>query len=508
MKQLSQFDSIFVYNETTSTPLHISPILIYDPSTAPDGIVRFKDILAKFKERIHKSPVFRRKLVRVPFNLDSPYWIEDKNFDLEFHIRHIALPQPGDWRQFCILLARLHSRPLDLNRPPWEAYIIEGLDNINGMPSGCFAMYLKIHHSAIDGATGNQIIEALHDLDPNSVIITDPDNWEGEEEPSSYTLLKNAYLGMFKSPQKVTRLVKQVINSRREENKGYAGKAFENHGVKDRIRFNNTVTPHRVFGGLRMELQDLKQIKNTVGDCTLNDVLLSIVGGAMRNYLLEKNELPESSLVAGVPISTRTKENSNADGGNEVAGMRLHLRTDIEDPIERLKLIHSDATTTKAYANAVGVELLSTIVNSIPSGLASLGMRVAANTGLTSKTPVFHTIVTNVPGPQFPMYMCGAKAMTWLGAGAPLDGAGLFHTVNSYFGSVFLTFICCREMIPDPDFYHQCINNAYRDLLNAAEALRQPVADKTSSTSKVAPKKKPPAKKAASKVSATTDSPK
>src|SRR5210317_720660 len=164
MKQLSPVDSIFVYNEQNNTPLHISPIMIYDPSTAENGFVRFKDILETFRSRLQLSPVFRRKMVKVPFNLDNPYWVEDQDFDLEFHVRHIALPKPGDWRQFHILLARLHSRPVDLSRPPWEAYIIEGLDNIEGLPPGCFAMYMKIHHSAIDGATGNQIVEALHDL--------------------------------------------------------------------------------------------------------------------------------------------------------------------------------------------------------------------------------------------------------------------------------------------------------------------------------------------------------
>ena len=493
MKQLSQFDSIFIYNESTDTPLHISPILIYDPSSAPDGVVRFKDILAKFNERIHKSPVFRRKLVRVPFNLDSPYWVEDKNFDLEFHVRHLALPHPGDWRQVCILLARLHSRPIDLNRPPWEAYIIEGLDNINGMPSGCFAMYLKIHHSAIDGATGNQIIEALHDLSPEGTVITEADNWHGEDDPSQFALLKNAYFNMFKSPKKLARVVNHAVKSRRQAKQGFDGKSFVNHSVTERTRFNNEVTPHRVFGGLRMDLNDLKHIKNTVGDCTLNDVILCIVGGAMRRYLDAKGELPTQSLVAGVPINTRSAANTNADGGNEVAGMRLFLRTDITDPIERLKLIHADAVASKAYANAIGVERMSAVVNSIPSGLASLGMRVVAATGLSTKAPVFHTIITNVPGPSFPMYMCGAKAGLWLGAGAPMHGAGLFHTVNSYHGSVMLTFLCCREMLPDPDFYHQCINSSFRELLEATTPKTSKAPQKAARTT---PAKKPPAKKA------------
>ncbi len=496
MKQLTQMDSVFVYNESASAPFHISPILIYDPSTAADGIVRFKDILDRFKQRIHKSPVFRRKLVKVPFNLDSPYWIEDKNFDLEFHVRHLALPKPGDWRQFCILLSRLHSRQLDLNRPPWEAYVIEGLDNINGLPPGSFALYLKIHHCAIDGATGNQIIEALHDLEPTPPREKYEDDWCGEDEPNQLVLLQKAYLKLLKSPRQVANIVKHAIRSREEGQKGHQGKPFENHEVKDRIRFNEQLSPHRVFGGLRMDLQDLKFIKNTVGECTLNDVLLSIVGGAMRKYLLDKRELPKASLVAGVPISTRTDDQANADGGNEVSGMRLYLRTDIADPVKRLQLIHHDAVASKAYANAIGVERMSTIINSIPSGLASVGMRVMSATGIASRAPFVHTIVTNVPGPQFPMYLCGARAMLWLGAGCPMHGVGLFHTVNSYYGSVFLTFLSCRQMLPDPDFYHQCINKSFQELLAAARELAERPPQVVEAK---APPRKPAARTAAAK---------
>lgn len=504
MKQLSQIDSIFVYNESAHQPLHISPILIYDQSTAKNG-VRFKDILARFQERIHKSPVFRQRLVRVPLNLDSPYWVEDEHFDLEFHVRHLSLPKPGDWRQFCILLARLHSRPLDLNRPPWEAYIIEGLDNINGMPPGAFAMYLKIHHCAIDGATGNQIIEALHDLQPDARPASYPDNWQGEAPPSTLTLLKNAAVNAMRSPSRAAKLAKHAYTSHFAEKKGFQGRAFENHEVKERIRFNESITPHRVFGGFRMNLQDLKEIKNIVGDCTLNDVVLSIVGGAMRRYLMEKGELPEHSLVAGVPISTRSVEQNTTEGGNQVAGMRLHLRTDIADPLQRLRLIHQDAVASKAYANAIGVERMSTILNSIPAGLASVGMRVVSSTHLAARAPLLHTIITNVPGPQFPMYMAGAKAGLWLGAGCPLDGTGLFHTVNSYYGSITLTFICCRKMMPDPDFYHQCITGAFHELQQQSLALAKKSAPaKSVGSSSQSRTAKASAKSTRSKKSVTT----
>ena len=474
MNQLSATDTLFVYNESSRTPLHISPLLIYDPPQAGGKPVRFKDILQRFKERLHKSPVFRRKLSKVALDLDRPYWVEDQYFDLEFHVRHMALPKPGDWRQLCILLARLHSRSLDLNRPPWEAYIIEGLDNINGLPSESFALYMKIHHSAIDGVSGNQMIEALHDLAPNPVREPATDTWRPESEPGQVTKLGKAYFKLFKTPRQVQTLVKHALKSRSASVRELIRGSVEDHGIKERIPFNQSVSPHRVFGGLRMELDDLKFIKNTVGDCTLNDVLLSVVAGALRHYLKEKEDLPDSTLVVAVPISTRTAETTNAEGGNEIAGMRLNLRTDIENPIERLRAINHDAVSSKAYANAIGAERMTTVLNSIPSSIFSLGMRVMATTGLSARTPVAHTVVTNVPGPQFPLYFCGAKASLWIGLGCLVDGLGLFHAINSYNGCVFLSFVCCREMMPDPDFYHQCINRSMQEHLSEARALSEP----------------------------------
>ena len=169
MQQLTGIDTLFLTQETERTPLHISPLLIYDPSTAPGGSVRFKDILRLFESRLHLAPIFRRKLVQVPFDLDYPYWVETEDFDLEFHVRHIALPRPGDWRQLCIQVARLHARILDRSHPLWEAYVIEGLDNIEGLPKGSFALFLKMHHAAIDGVAGAEIIGAIHDTEPRAV---------------------------------------------------------------------------------------------------------------------------------------------------------------------------------------------------------------------------------------------------------------------------------------------------------------------------------------------------
>ncbi len=167
VQQLTGLDASFVYSESAHAPTHVTSIMIYDQSTAPKGEVTFKGILEYLQDRVHLAHAFRRKLVRVPLDLDHPYWIEDGEFDLEYHVRHIALPKPGDWRQFCIQAARLHARPLDLARPLWEMYIIEGLDGIEGFPKGCFGMVLKVHHAAIDGMAGVEMITAIHEQTPD-----------------------------------------------------------------------------------------------------------------------------------------------------------------------------------------------------------------------------------------------------------------------------------------------------------------------------------------------------
>ncbi|TXS95522.1 wax ester/triacylglycerol synthase family O-acyltransferase [Parahaliea maris] len=504
MKQLSPIDSMFVFNEREHSPMHIGPVMIYDPSSSPeDGPVRFKDVLEVFRSRLRLSPVFRRKLVKVPLDIDNPYWVEDENFDLEFHVRHLALPKPGDWRQFCILIGRLHSRPLDMKRPPWEAYIIEGLDNIEGLPPGCFAMYMKIHHSAIDGATGNQIVSELHDLSPIPSISDRPDEWRPEAVPSQWKLLSRSYINLLKQPSKAVSAAKTALGSLNLPPEVAASKeGMLDHGIRFKTRFNRDISPHRVFGSVVVELEAMKAIKNTVGDCTLNDVVLAVFGGALRKYLQDKDELPEGSMVAGVPISTRRPDQHNAGGGNAVAGMRLTLGTDIEDPLQRLRAINADAVASKAYANAVSASLMVDVAESVPTSVAALGMRLMAATGLTSRNPVVHTIVTNVPGAQTPVYMCGAKAINWIGAGCPVDGVGLFNTINSYNGLMSLAFICDRDMMPDPQFYQDCIQESFTELetaaRNSAKKTRAPARGKTGRAAKgsARPKSKAATRKA------------
>jgi len=469
MQQLTGLDASFIYAETARSPMHIAPLLIYDVSTAPNGFVRFKDILRTFEERLDRSPIFRRRLASVPFNLDHPYWVEDDHFDLEFHVRHIALPKPGDWRQLCIQIARLHARPLDRARPLWEAYVIEGLDNVAGLPSGCFALFIKIHHACIDGASGVQIVNAIHDLSPEPPPArTERKTRPTEAAPGNLELLWNAYRANLRSPQKIARLIGEGIPAWQRVRTGERENRFHSLGEKERTRFNAAISSNRVFGAAVYDLREIRTIKAAVEGATVNDVILAIVGGALREYLASKGELPARSLVAGAPVNVRDDSETDS-GGNLVSMMSISLRSDIADHLERLRAVHEEALASKAYHNAVGARLMTDVASNLPSQVAALGLRAAASTGLMAgMKPVFNTVVTNVPGPQVPLYMGGAKLVKSLGAGPCMDGLGLFHPVTSYNGEIAISFQACRELMPDPEFYEQCLRDSF-------EAMRDQV---------------------------------
>ncbi len=250
MQQLSGLDASFLYLETPTAPMHVSGICIYDPSTAPGGEVRFKQIIEHYVARAHLARCLRQTVVTVPFGLDHPWWLNDESFDPEFHIRHLALPKPGDWRQLCIQVARLHARPLDRARPLWESYVIEGLDDVNGLRPGCFAVFTKIHHAAIDGQTGNEIIKALHDLTPDTESPQPSKSWQADSKPSTLGLLARAQLNALRQPFAFGKLllnttpdiVRQLIGSRDSSLRGFP--------KAPRTRFNSTVSAHRVVEGV------------------------------------------------------------------------------------------------------------------------------------------------------------------------------------------------------------------------------------------------------------------
>lgn len=310
MKQMQGMDAAFVALEQDHAPVHVGSILIYDPSTAPDGVVRHKDILQFLERRLHLAPIMRQRMVRPPLNIDYPYWVNDSNFDLEYHVRHVALPHPQDWRQLCILAARNFARPLDLKRPLWEFLIVEGLDNVKGVPKGSYAILTKIHHAAVDGASGTDIMHALHKLDPSLEDAPENDQWRPERLPGQVGMFARGYFRALTLPARQVSTSLRTAPGMLRAARGAIAGDFDILGAlkTPRTRFNGTVSPHRVIDAISMPLAEIKRLRKLVEDATVNDVILSIVGGAMRAYLIEKNELPEASLSAMAPISVRTEK--------------------------------------------------------------------------------------------------------------------------------------------------------------------------------------------------------
>ena len=489
MQQLTEMDNNFLEAEKGRAPLHISPVIVYDQSHRREGKVRFKEILTVFERNLHKSPILRRKLAGGAMGLDTPYWVEDPDFDLEFHVRHLALPRPGDWRQFCILLSRVHARGLDLTRPLWEAYVIEGLSGVEGLPGNSFAIMLKIHHAAIDGVSGAEIVAAIHSLTDEIEPPPAEDDWQGERDPATWYVWSRAYLHNLKRPLKffetVGSLVPAVIRANRTSNKRQGEQ--RKHRMA-RTRFNNRISASRVTEAQTMDLATIKDIRASLDiGVTINDIMVSIVGGGMRKYLDSKGELPADSLSCGAPISTR-REHDGQSTGNQVSLMVIGLATDIADPIERLRAVHDDAESAKAYAGTLGSSMMMDLSEMLIPQFMGWGFSAATLAATHTAMPMpFHTLVSNVPGPQFPLYLAGARIHLTMGMGPLVDMMGLFHAVISGAGKITINFVSTREMLPDPLFYRSCLTQAYEELL-AATSGKKPTKKRAKRTAKAAAK--------------------
>ncbi|WEK02372.1 MAG: wax ester/triacylglycerol synthase family O-acyltransferase [Candidatus Sphingomonas phytovorans] len=498
MLQLSGQDASFVYLETPHTPMHIGSVAIYDPSTAPGGFVRFKDILNFIGSRLSGARSFRQRLVRVPFDLDHPYWIEDPEFDIEFHVRHIALPKPGDWRQLCIQVARLHSRPMDLNKPLWEFTVIEGLDNVEGLPPGCFALLSKVHHAAVDGMSGVEMSTAVHDLDASMAPPKEQDQWKPEHMPNVADLLTRSYFNSLRQPMRVVETIGRSLPgmARLAATVSKGEVSLSNTKMAPKTRFNGKVSPHRVFDAVPFRLADIRAMKDAVPDATVNDVILAIVGGGLRTYLEDKNELPRESLTAMAPISVRGEGEKTALG-NLVSAMVIPLGTHIADPLARLKYVHDEAVNSKAMTNAVGARSLADYSQLIPSGLAGLAARLYTRVGAANThAPVFNTVVTNVPGPRVPLYFCGAKMLASYGTAPVFDSMGLINPVYSYGDTIAISFTADRGMMPDPEKYAAALQSSFEALKAATLGGTEPVKPKAAPRPRAAVKPKPAAKPA------------
>ena len=473
MRQLRGEDARFVYAETGHANSNISLISIYDPSTAAGGRVHFKGLLKHIESRLHLSPIFRQKLLRVPLELDFPYWIEDEGFDLEYHVRHIALPRPGDWRQFCIQASRIHARPLDMSRPLWEIYLVEGLDSFLDLPKDSFGILAKIHHAAIDVRGGAEITTLLHDTTARPPSPEPPEPWFPESPPGSVSLLARAALHnivqplMFAAP--LTRALKRIAPAVLDS----LSDLWLHPERLPITRFNSEVSPHRVFESRRFTIDEFKRIRELVPGATINDAVLAVCGGALRRYLMGHDELPGPSLISVAPVSIRNADTAT-HATHGLSLMRVPLGTELEDPVRRLRSIQRYTAADEDIEQAVGAKELTDITKHAPAATLALSARLLAGSafGVGQSAPLASCTITNVPGPAIPLYLDGAR-MTYFSAIMPIsDGMGLVFSVTSYDGKILISPTSCREQIPDPENFAQCIRDSFQEYLELATKPR------------------------------------
>ena len=473
MRQLNALDRMFLTQEGPGAPMHISFLMFYSQASAPGGKLRFRDIVRTFRERAPLVPLLHEKVVEVPLGLDNPYWVNDPDLNVEAHLHHVALPKPGDWRQLCILAARLHARGVDRSRPLWEAYVIEGLDRVDFLPPRSFAIFLKMHHAAVDGMAALEAVRILHDEDPRKARELPAAPSVDEAVPSQARLLGQAYLNTLRSPVRFARLLGDMVPAARRLVDGVRQHRFGEAPELVSTRFNGRISSYRVVESTFFEVDELKSLRGAVEGATLNDVVVTIIGGAMRKYLQARGEYSDVSPLTVAPLSFRDPSEQGF-GGNLVSAMIFPIHSAIEAPLERLAAVRRDSAGAKEMAQAMGPRTALDLFQAIPPQLASLaflpsGTRMLSSSRMSS--PV-NTVITNVPGPRSTLYLAGARLVSMAGFGPIMDSMGLFHAVMSYDGRLSIAINSCREMMPDPAFYADCIRASFEELRQATRRAR------------------------------------
>ena len=473
MQQLTGLDAAFLAFETWNSTGHVGGVCILDPSEAPRplDLALLTEVMA---QRLPLVPVMRRKLLDAPLGLDQPYWIDDPNFDIEYHIREVALPAPGSQAQLADQVARLHARPLDRRRPMWEIYLITGLEE------GRIAVFTKVHHSAIDGASGAELLTVLLDLTPEGRELPATVPFVPVKAPSTATLALRTATRMAWRPVDSVRmtggLVKAVpalapvasafIGGMLGLNKGDGGVISTKAGRAPATPFNKEITPHRRVAFRSVDLADVKEVKNAFG-VSVNDVVMGMCAGALRRWLIDHDALPDAPLVAMVPVSVRDPS-AKGDLGNRVSAMLASLPTNLGDPVQRLTIAHEATKVAKAQQAVIPQKLMDDMSDFAPPALTARAARVVFATGLLHRLPPFNITISNVPGPNIPVYMAGARLIANYPTSVVTDGQGLNITLVGYHGQLHFGLISCRELVPDIDNLAGYLVDELDDLLKAA----------------------------------------
>ncbi len=443
MQRLSGLDASFLYLETSSQPLHVCSILDLDTSTMPGGYTfdRLRDALSL---RIKAMPTFREKLADSPLNLDHPVWVEDKDFDVDRHLHRIGLPAPGGRTELAEICGHIASLPLDRSRPLWEMWVIEGIAGTDAHHGGRLAVLTKVHHASVDGVTGANLMSQLCSTQADA---PPPDPVDGTGDASQLQIAATGLMKFARRPLRLANVLPATVNTVFDTlRRARSGTTMARPFSAPQTAFNASITGHRNIAYAQLDLEDIKKVKNQF-DVKVNDVVMALVSGVLRQYLLDRGELPDSSLVAMVPVSVHEK--SDRPGRNQVSGMFSSLETQIADPAERLRAIAESNSDAKEHSSAIGATLLQDWSQFAAPAVFGIAMRVYARTSLTESRPVHNLVISNVPGPQMPLYFLGAEVEAMYPLGPIFHGSGLNITVMSLNGKLDVGIISCPELLPD-----------------------------------------------------------
>jgi len=464
MQQLTGLDAAFLAMETRTTYGHIGSVIVLDAANATERLTLDR-LIEHTESRLHLLPPYRRRLLRVPLDLDQPYWIDDADFDIEFHVRELALPKPGTDAQLADQVARLHARPLDRSRPLWETYLIHGLSG------GRLAVYTKIHHSAIDGVSGNEILTALLDTSPDGRDVGEPEEWNPGHRPSTPELLARSALSLSAQPVRAIRFATALVKSlpTLATSPGRPRVPVIDRFVLDNVApregsdvlqrsglrapktpFNRPITPHRRWGYASVSLDDVRTVRKAFPGMTVNDVAMAMCAGALRRYLLDHDALPDEPLVSAVPVSVRSEEESSALG-NRVSMMFAALPTTEPDPLKRLYATHESMRGAKEQHQALPADLLADVTQFAMPAVAARAAQLAARLRIVERVNPFNLIISNVPGPNIKLYLAGTPLLATYPVSAITDGQGLNITLLGYLGQLHFGLLACRELVPDVD---------------------------------------------------------
>ncbi|HET9728271.1 MAG TPA: wax ester/triacylglycerol synthase family O-acyltransferase [Acidimicrobiia bacterium] len=463
MQRLSGLDAAFLALETPTAHMQVLGVAVLDPGEIPARSFAER-VRSLMEARLHLVPPFRRRLVEVPFGLHVPVWIDDPDFDLDYHLRRAALPSPGGPRELSAFVADVASRPLDRRHPLWEAYVVEGLER------GHVAYVAKLHHSMIDGASGVEILGALFDLEPTAEFepLTPPGDWQPERVPGETEMLGRAVVAIAQRPAKVAHAVTNLVPGLMRAVRRAREEALEVALplTAPRLGMNRTITAHRAVALSSVSLADVKAVKNALG-VTINDVVLAVATGTLRGYLARRDELPDRPLVASIPTSVRAE--NDRELGNRVSSMFAALPVEISDPIECVHAVARSMAGAKHVHEEVGGTTLQDWAEVAAPALFSRAMRFYTRLHVAERLrPVINLIVSNVPGPPFPLYFAGARLVAMHPLGPIFDDCGLNLTVMSYLDHVDFGFIACPELVPDLEQLAAMVPDALAELRKAA----------------------------------------